>query len=73
MQNLFERYALDYNSRPFIPQVASAWHRIVRLSLPNNWLRRTTVRNLPKQLRLLATMATTDPATRAALQKELDA
>ena len=25
------------------------------------------------QLRLLATMATTDPATRAALQKELDA
>ena len=73
VQNLFERYALDYNSRPFIPQVASAWHRIVRLSLPNNWLRRTTVRNLPKQLRLLATMATTDPATRAALQKELDA
>ncbi len=57
MEDLFQRYGLSYNSRPLIPQVASSWHRVVRLSLPNGWLAETTWRNAPQQLRSLARMA----------------
>jgi fatty acid desaturase len=32
---VFERHGLTYNSRPLPQQVFSAWHRIVRLSLPD--------------------------------------
>ena len=32
---LFDRYGLAYCSRPLVPQVASAWHKVIRLSLPN--------------------------------------
>ncbi len=31
---VFERHGLAYNARPLPQQVASAWHKIVRLSLP---------------------------------------
>ena len=31
---VFERHGLAYNSRPLVAQVASAWHKVVRLSLP---------------------------------------
>ena len=31
---LFERHGLPYNSRPLLRQVASAWHRVLRLSVP---------------------------------------
>ena len=54
---LFERYGLSYNARPLPQQVASAWHRVLRLSLPNGWLARTNRRNLASQLRELARMA----------------
>jgi fatty acid desaturase len=54
---LFDKYDLTYVSRPLVPQVYSAWHRIVRLSLPNDWLATTTPRNLPRQLRRLAKMS----------------
>jgi NADPH-dependent stearoyl-CoA 9-desaturase len=57
VEDLFQRYGLSYNSRPLVPQVASAWHRVIRLSLPNGWLEETTVRNAPKQLRSLYRMA----------------
>jgi len=57
VEDLFQRYGLSYNARPLVPQVASAWHRVVRLSLPNGWLQETTVRNAPKQLRSLYRMA----------------
>jgi linoleoyl-CoA desaturase len=50
---VFERFGLAYNARPFVPQVASAWHKVVRLSLPNGWLAETNRRNLLPQLRLL--------------------
>jgi fatty acid desaturase len=50
---LFERYGLSYNARPLPRQVASAWHRVVRLSLPNGWLEETTWANAPRQLRKL--------------------
>jgi fatty acid desaturase len=37
---VFEDYGLSYNSRPLVPQVLSAWHRVLRLSLPDGWLAR---------------------------------
>ncbi len=36
---LFERYDLHYSSAPMWKQVYSAWHRIIRLSLPNEMQR----------------------------------
>ena len=38
VQALFEKYDLNYHTAPMYKQVASAWHRVVRLSLPNGWL-----------------------------------
>ncbi|UMG92129.1 acyl-CoA desaturase [Nocardioides sp. TF02-7] len=43
---VFEKYGLAYCSRPLVPQVYSAWHKVVRLSLPNGWLEETNRRNL---------------------------
>ncbi|MDO9494739.1 MAG: fatty acid desaturase, partial [Nocardioides sp.] len=53
VRQLFERYGLTYNARPLPQQVASAWHRVFRLSLPNDWLAETDRRNLPRQLKSL--------------------
>jgi linoleoyl-CoA desaturase len=50
---VFQKFDLDYNSRPLVKQVASAWHKVVRLSLPNDWLAQTNRRNLVPQLRQL--------------------
>ena len=50
VQALFERYGLSYNARPLVKQVASAWHKVVRLSLPNGWTEQTTWRNAPQRL-----------------------
>ena len=36
---VFERYGLRYHAAP-PRQVASAWHKVLRLSLPNGWLQR---------------------------------
>jgi NADPH-dependent stearoyl-CoA 9-desaturase len=36
---VFERYGLTYTSGPLIRQVASAWHKVIRLSLPNDFPR----------------------------------
>jgi Fatty acid desaturase len=47
---LFEKYGLNYCARPLVPQVCSAWHRVVRLSLPNGWWRETPCDNLLLQL-----------------------
>jgi NADPH-dependent stearoyl-CoA 9-desaturase len=70
---IFEQYALDYHSAPLPAQVYSAWHKIVRLSLPNNWMATTTKKNLPSQLKLLYGMARGSRATRKKLQAKLDA
>jgi fatty acid desaturase len=32
------RYGLAYNAAPLVTQVGSAWHRVLRLSLPNGWM-----------------------------------
>ena len=61
VQALFEKYDLSYCARPIVPQVYSAWHKVVRLSLPNDWLETTTLKNLPRQLKALKLMATGSP------------
>ena len=40
VREVFDRNGLAYNSRPLVRQVASAWHKIVRLSLPERGSRR---------------------------------
>ena len=54
VRQVFEKFGLPYNSRPLVRQVASAWHKVIRLSLPNDWLAETNRRNLLPQLRRLA-------------------
>jgi linoleoyl-CoA desaturase len=69
VEALFEKYDLNYCARPLVPQVYSAWHKVVRLSLPNGWLANTTPRNAPKQLVKLYKMTTGGPRVRRALQR----
>jgi linoleoyl-CoA desaturase len=57
VQEVFETYGLTYVARPLPQQVASAWHKVVRLSLPNGWLRETNRRNWRSQLRKLVRSA----------------
>jgi linoleoyl-CoA desaturase len=71
IKDLFERYGLDYCERPLPQQVYSAWHKVVRLSLPNGWLDQTTPRNLPGQLKRLYQMTTGGPKVRRALQARM--
>jgi linoleoyl-CoA desaturase len=49
VQALFEKYGLQYVTGPLPKQVASAWWKVVRLSLPNDLLSRrgTAVAELP--------------------------
>jgi NADPH-dependent stearoyl-CoA 9-desaturase len=42
VQDLFKRYGLSYVSGPLHKQVASAWSKIFRLSLPNDFARKAT-------------------------------
>jgi len=53
VRQVFDKFGLPYNSRPLVRQVASAWHKVIRLSLPNGWLAETNRRNLMPQLRRL--------------------
>jgi NADPH-dependent stearoyl-CoA 9-desaturase len=69
VEALFEKYDLNYCARPLVPQVYSAWHKVVRLSLPNGWLENTTPKNAPKQLVKLYRMTTGGPRVRRALQR----
>ena len=41
VREVFDRYGLAYNSRPLVRQVASAWRKIIRLSLPERGTRRS--------------------------------
>src|SRR5215204_3880437 len=41
VKDIFDRYGLTYHSAPLYKQVASAWHKVIRLSLPNGWLAET--------------------------------
>ena len=63
---LFEKYDLNYCSRPMPQQVYSAWHKVVRLSLPNGWLATTDRSNVVDQVKLLWGMTTKGPKVRRA-------
>jgi linoleoyl-CoA desaturase len=69
---LFEKYGLHYHSAPLPQQVYSAWHKVVRLSFPNNWLATTKPSNLPSQLKVLWKMTRGSRAERRRLQQQLD-
>ena len=62
VRDLFERYGLSYNARPLPKQVASAWHKVLRLSLPNGWLEETTWSNAPRQVAKLFRASRPAPA-----------
>ena len=70
IRDLFDRYGLNYHTAPLPQQVGSAWHKIVRLSLPNGWLDATNRKNLPSQLVKLYKATTGDRRTRRRLQSE---
>jgi len=63
VREVFARFELPYNARPMVKQVASAWHRVVRLSLPNGWLAETNRSNLVPQLKKLVTQPTRGAGT----------
>ena len=67
VEALFEKYGLTYHTAPLPKQVYSAWHKVVRLSLPNGWLADTTPANLPRQLVKLYKMTTGGPKLRRAI------
>jgi fatty acid desaturase len=50
VRGVFQRYGLTYHAAPLVKQVGSAWHKVLRLSLPNGWLEETTLANAPRQL-----------------------
>src|ERR1700752_4577692 len=68
---LFEKYDLSYCTRPMPQQVYSAWHKVVRLSLPNGWLATTNRSNVASQVKLLWGMSTKGPKVRRAAQARL--
>ncbi|SDF99364.1 linoleoyl-CoA desaturase [Blastococcus aurantiacus] len=68
VKDIFDRYELTYHSAPLVQQVASAWHKVIRLSLPNDWLAETRPSNLPSQLGKLWKMTTGGPKVRRAMQ-----
>jgi fatty acid desaturase len=68
VQDLFDRYGLRYHSASLPRQVASAWHKVLRLSLPNGWLAATTPANAPAQVAKLYKMTTGGPKVRRQLQ-----
>jgi NADPH-dependent stearoyl-CoA 9-desaturase len=72
VRDVFERYGLTYVTGPMPKQVASAWWKIIRLSLPNDFARSALdgpvvapvvalVRRTPKR-----DAAASDPETAAA-------
>ena len=38
VKDVFDRYGLEYTTGSLVRQVASAWHKVIRLSLPNDFL-----------------------------------
>ena len=47
---VFQRHGLHYHAAPLARQVGSAWHKVLRLSLPNGWLHETRLSNAPAQV-----------------------
>ena len=64
-------YGLNYHAASLPQQVGSAWHKVVRLSLPNGWLATTNAKNAPAQLKMLWKMTTGGPKVRRAAPARL--
>jgi fatty acid desaturase len=65
---LFDKYDLTYTTGSLPKQVYSAWHKVVRLSLPNGWLAETNAKNAPQQLAKLYKMTTGGPKVRRLIE-----
>jgi linoleoyl-CoA desaturase len=65
---LMQRHGLNYHAAPLVKQLGSAWHKVVRLSLPNGWLQETTVRNAPAQVAKLFRSEAPPPARSSSLR-----
>jgi len=65
---LFDKYDLTYTTGSLPKQVYSAWHKVVRLSLPNGWLAETNVKNAPQQLAKLYKLTTGGPKVRRMIE-----
>ena len=64
VRRVFEDFGLRYHAAPLHRQVLSAWHKVVRLSLPNGWLAETTLRTAPRRIwRLLTQEASSSPSS----------
>src|SRR6195952_1206778 len=68
VKDIFDRFGLTYHSAPLYKQVGSAWHKVIRLSLPNGWLAETTPANAPAQIVKLVRMTTGGAKARRELQ-----
>ena len=66
IQELFERYGLSYTSGPLVKQVGSAWKKVFRLSLPNDFAKRTTATVVESSVRRLRGRGTARPVASAA-------
>src|SRR5215212_773499 len=66
---LLDEYGMTYHSAPLPQQVASAWHKVIRLSLPNGWLAETTPKNAPAQVVKLVRMTTGGKKVRRQLSR----
>ncbi len=71
VEALFEKYGLSYCARPLPQQVYSAWHKVVRLSLPNGWLAAPHKKNLPTQRGQRYPMVTGSPKERRLIQASI--
>jgi len=66
---IFDEYGLRYHSASLPKQVASAWHKVFRLSLPNGWMAATTPGNAPRQVAQLYKLTTGGPKVRRAYDR----
>jgi fatty acid desaturase len=65
IQDLFERYGLSYTSGSLPKQVASAWKKVLRLALPNDFARKATTALSPASV-TRAVFGMASPAAHAA-------
>jgi linoleoyl-CoA desaturase len=65
VQELFERYGLTYATGSLPRQVASAWKKVIRLSLPNDFLDKLkSVRTPAAAVTVAAQLTGSRPPTR---------
>ncbi|MCO7220738.1 acyl-CoA desaturase [Klenkia sp. PcliD-1-E] len=67
---IFDEYGLRYHTASLPKQVASAWHKVFRLSLPNGWMSATTAKNAPQQVAQLYKLTTGGPKVRRAYDRK---